>query len=306
VAVVLGMTALAVGCTPAPRPGGGATPGQPNVAGDTVTAQAGPPGPSGPQGDKGDPGDPGYQGPAGATGQQGPQGQQGQQGPQGPAGPKGANGPAGPKGDAGPAGPKGDVGPSGPSGPQGIPGTAAAKGDKGDKGDSGPSGSTGPAGPTGATGATGATGPAGAQGPAGPPGPSGIGTVFANTTNVSGTTVKSKDDVEAARLRVTAAGVYYVTANMTVNRTSKSTAVLACRFGTDTSTFAMTVQVPRRSNNAGTVLTLSAPVKVTSDGSGAWMVRLTCTNGPVDATYNWSVLMSAFPVTAATGFLYNG
>jgi Collagen triple helix repeat (20 copies) len=291
-AAAVWLVLLAAGCTPAAKPtngNAGAPVGQPNVAGDQVVAgPQGPPGPAGPAGPQGDPGDPGY---GGAVG------------PQGPVGPKGDKGDTGATGANGPAGPIGPAGPSGPAGPKGAKGETGAAGAAGSPGAPGAPGATGPAGAKGDTGATGPAGPAGATGPAGQ---NGISTIIASTTNVTNKAVTKNTDVEVARLKVPSSGYYYVTANMTVSRSTGGTTGLSCRFGTDATTFEMAVQVPRPYGKSGAVLTLSAPVRASNDGSGNYIVRLVCANQGNNATFSWSALVSAFSISSASGYTYNG
>jgi Collagen triple helix repeat (20 copies) len=303
-AATVWLVLLAAGCTPAAKPtnANAAGPvGQPNVAGDQVVAgpqgPAGPAGPVGPQGDPGDPGDPGY---GGATGPQGPVGPKGDKGDIGATGATGAKGPAGP---IGPAGPSGPAGPKGATGATGAAGTAGAAGSPGA---TGPGGAPGPAGAKGETGATGATGPSGPAGATGPAGQNGISTIIASTTNVTNKAVTKNTDVEVARLKVPSAGYYYVTANMTVSRSTGGTTGLSCRFGTDATTFEMAVQVPRPYGKSGAVLTLSAPVRASNDGTGNYIVRLVCANQANNATFSWSALVSAFSISSASGYTYNG
>jgi hypothetical protein len=170
----------------------------------------------------------------------------------------------------------------------------------------GPKGDKGDTGATGATGAAGATGAPGPAGPAGPAGTNGISTITATTASTNNKAVSKNADVEVARLKVPAAGFYYVTANMTVSRSTGGTSGLACRFGTDPSTFQMSVQVPRPYGSAGAVLTLSAPVKPSNDGNGNLVIRLVCTNQGSNTTYTWSTLVSAFSISSASGYTYNG
>ncbi len=257
----------------------------------------------GAQGSEGDPGDPGIPGPSGAKGDKGDKGDTGATGPAGAAGATGATGATGAKGAKGDTG---ATGPAGAAGATGATGAAGAKGDKGDKGDIGATGAAGAAGATGATGAAGASGAVGPMGPMGPQGPSGVTSVVSSTFNTSNKPVAAGATVEVARIKVSTYGLYFATANATVSRSTATASGLACRYGPDLSTFQMGLQVPQALGSTGGILTLDAPVHSSSDGAGGWIIRLVCDNQNVAATYSWSVLMAAYPIDTASGYIYNG
>lgn len=148
-------------------------------------------------------------------------------GPIGPTGPAGLSiiGPTGPTGATGPIGPTGLTGAVGPTGPMGLTGATGA---------TGAVGPTGPTGATGATGATGPTGPAGEIGPTGPTGPAGETSTLEVSANrndtaqtvadgalvsVTGTNILSPTasmTFAGDEVTVTEAGLYTITANITV------------------------------------------------------------------------------------------
>jgi hypothetical protein len=130
--------------------------------------------------------------------------------------------------------------------------------------------------------------------------------VVSNTTSVANRATAANVSVELARISVPSAGLYFVTANATVSRSTTQATGLACRYGTDAAAFKVGVIVPQPNGSTGGILALDAPVQATSDGAGGWIVRLVCDNQAKAATFTWSVLLTAFPIGAATGYVYNG
>jgi hypothetical protein len=124
--------------------------------------------------------------------------------------------------------PKGDttltwnkVGPAGPPGPQGAKGAAGAQGATGPQGATGlqgATGATGPAGPAGQQGATGQQGAPGQQGGTGATGPQGPAGLATGAIGINNATVPigTQVSVVMASAAVPSAGVYYVTATLTI------------------------------------------------------------------------------------------
>ena len=178
----------------------------------SITGPTGPIGPTGPAGLS----IIGPTGPTGATGPIGPTGLTGAVGPTGPIGLTGATGATGAVGPTGPTGATGATGSTGPTGPTGPAGVA---------------GEIGPTGPTGPAGVAGEIGPTGPTGPTGPAGETATLEVSANRNDtaqtvadgalvsVTGTNILSPTasmTFAGDEVTVTEAGLYMITANITV------------------------------------------------------------------------------------------